>query len=176
MREFAAEYQRGLAALDGLDLVPLPWLHLTMQNVGFTDEVDEADANAVLARARHVCSGLPPFQLTFGDAEIRDEGVALRPFPPEPVARLRDTLRGAIERVRGTVPEAPEHAHGFEPHVSLAYSNREAPSGPVARVVEAVRASPVIVTVLAAKLIVLDRDERVYRWSTFGLVGLDGGA
>ncbi len=84
LRRLASEYQRALTTLPGLDMVPLRWLHLTMQNVGFTDEVSEADARAVLAAARDRCSGLPPFELTLGQAQVRGEAVAIRPFPAEP--------------------------------------------------------------------------------------------
>ncbi len=172
LRRLASEYQRALSTLPGLDLVPLRWLHLTMQNVGFTDEVSEADARAVLAAARDRCSELPPFGLTLGRPEVRGEAVALRPFPAEPVCQLRDAVWAAIRSVRGVVPEAPEHAHGFDPHVSIAYSNRDAPSEPVADAIERVVPDAAAVTVRAAKLIVLDRDERVYRWATFGDVAL----
>jgi hypothetical protein len=75
--------------------------------------------------------------------------------------------------VVGTTPEAPEHAHGFDPHVSIAYSNRNSPSEPYLDAVTNVRPFTASVRVLAAKLIVLDRDERVYRWTTYGVVPLD---
>ncbi len=174
LRRLTSKYQQALSALPGLDMVPLGWLHLTMQNVGFTDEVGEADARGVLAGARDRCSELPPFELTLGQAEVRSEAVAFRPVPAEPVCQLRDAVWAAIMSVRGVVPEAPEHAHGFEPHVSIAYSNTDAPSEPVADAIERVASEAAVVTVRAAQLIVLDRDERVYRWTTFGDVALRG--
>ncbi len=174
LRRLTSEYQRALATLPGLDMVPLRWLHLTMQNVGFTDEVSAADARAVLAAARDRCSELPPFGLALGQAEVRGEAVALRPFRAEPVCQVRDAVRAAIRTVRDVVPEAPEHARGFDPHVSIAYSNRDTPSDPVADAIERVASEVAAVTVRAAKLIVLDRDERVYRWTTFGDVTLGG--
>ncbi len=174
LRRLTSEYQRALAMLPGLDMVPLRWLHLTMQNVGFTDQVSEADAQAVLAAARDRCSELAPFGLGLGQAEVRGEAVALRPFPAERVCQVRDAVRAAIRLVRDVVPEAPEHARGFDPHVSIAYSNADAPSEPVADAIERVASDAAAVTVRAAKLIVLDRDERVYRWTTFGDVALGG--
>src|SRR5262245_33980474 len=47
LHRLTAAYQASLAGMPGLDLVPLQWLHLTMQNVGFTDEVGESDVQAV---------------------------------------------------------------------------------------------------------------------------------
>jgi hypothetical protein len=49
-----------LAGLPGLDLVPARWLHLTMQDVGFTDEVPDADLAAIVAAARRYLTGTPP--------------------------------------------------------------------------------------------------------------------
>jgi 2'-5' RNA ligase len=143
-----------------------------MQNVGFTDEVSDTEVELVLDAARRVCAEVQPFQLAFDAVEVRDEAVAFRPSPPEPVARVREAVREAIQAVRGAVPEAPEHAHGFQPHVSLAYSNREIPSDLVADLLKSVQTTPAIVRVRAAKLIILDRDERVYRWETYGTVPL----
>jgi hypothetical protein len=145
-----------------------------MQNVGFTDEVARYDVDAMVTVARDLCGQLAPFDLTFAQAEVRDEAIALRPSPAEPVSKLRETLRSAIASVLGKVSEAPEHAQGFEPHVSVAYSNREIPSEPYTGAVQRLETAPALVRLLAAKLIILERNERVYRWSTFGTVPLGG--
>lgn len=50
--ELAARVQTPLAALPGLDLIPGRWLHLTMQGIGFTDEVPEADIALIAEGAR----------------------------------------------------------------------------------------------------------------------------
>ena len=176
LRRLAAEYQRRLAALPGLDLVALRWLHLTMQNVGFTDDVSNTDCEAVVDRARAACSELAPFDLTFDAVEVRQEAIAFRPSPPEPVNRIREALRGVISSVLGEVPEAPEHAHGFQPHVSLAYSNASGPAEPLIAAVQSVDTAPATVRVRAASLIVLDRDERMYRWTTRAPIPLGSSA
>ena len=172
LHRLAADYQSRLAGMSGLDLVPLKWLHLTMQNVGFTDEVSGAEIQAVVRAARDHCVNLAPFDLSFDSLEMRSEAIALRPSPPEPVARLRSSLRSAIALVRGQIPEAPEHADGFEPHVSLAYSNADGPSDSFIERIAGVPGQRATVTVLAASLIILDRDERVYRWTTYETIPL----
>jgi 2'-5' RNA ligase len=174
LRRLAATYQASLAGMPGLDLVPLQWLHLTMQNVGFTDEVGEDEVRVVADAAAARFAELAPFDLTFGPVEVRREAIAFRPTPAEPVSRLREAARSAIAAVRGPdgVPEAPEHAHGFEPHVSMAYSNADGPVDPLVRAVASVSAPTATVRVLAASLIVLDRDERVYRWSRYRTLAL----
>jgi hypothetical protein len=175
LRRLTSHYQKALTILSGLDVVPLHRLHLTMQNVGFTNEVSEADARAVLLAARHQCSDLHAFELTIGEARVSGEGVTFRPTRADPVCEVRGALRAAIRSVHKVVPEAPEHVHGFDPHISIAYCNRDAPFKPVAEALKRVDVEAATVTVRAAKLIVLDRDDCVYRWSTFGDVALGGG-
>jgi 2'-5' RNA ligase len=176
LRRLVRSYQRRLEGVGSLDMVPLRWLHLTMQNVGFTDEVSDSDCRAVAAAAREMCARLAPFLLTFNEVEVRAEAIAFRPSPAEPVAALRDTVRSAIASVRGAIPEAPEHAHGFQPHVSLAYVNAPGPAAPLVEAVSSVEEAPVSVLVGAASLIVLDRDERVYRWSRYETISLGSAA
>jgi 2'-5' RNA ligase len=176
LRRLAAKYQRRLAALPGLDLVPRRWLHLTMQNVGLTDDVSDTDCEAVVDRARAAYSELAPFDLTFDAVEVRREAIAFRPWPAEPVKRLREASRVAISVVLGEVPEAPEHAHGFQPHVTLAYSNAAGPAEPLLAAVRDVDEAPATVWVRAACLIVLDRDERIYRWTTRATIPLGSSA
>jgi hypothetical protein len=50
LRELAADYQKALTGVPGIDLIPPQWLHLTMQGIGFTDEID-ADELAALDHA-----------------------------------------------------------------------------------------------------------------------------
>ncbi len=115
LRRLVGAYQAGLAGLSGLGPVPLGSLHLTMQDVGFTDEVDDDRLSAVADRARAACASLEPFDLTFSRAFVLVEAVMLLPTPAEPVALLRDTLRAAVGDVLGAdaVAGAPEQAHGF---------------------------------------------------------------
>jgi hypothetical protein len=67
-------------------LVPLRWLHLTMQNVGFTDEVSDAECEAVVDTARVPCSELAPFDLKF-DGEKHDRPSWQLDPPPVPGSR-----------------------------------------------------------------------------------------
>src|SRR5687767_5412913 len=49
------EYQSALRNVVGLDFVPPQWLHITMQGVGFVDEVSNTDIAAIADAA---CSHL----------------------------------------------------------------------------------------------------------------------
>jgi hypothetical protein len=44
VQQFVLGYQAALNGLRSLDLIPGRWLHLTVQGIGFTDEISEGDA------------------------------------------------------------------------------------------------------------------------------------
>jgi 2'-5' RNA ligase len=99
-------YQRKLATLPGLDPVPRKWLHLTMQGVGFTDEIREPQIEKLVQAARHRLAALPPAELTFQRALIRPEAIVLPASPAESVIAIRDTVRDAFpDAGLGPAPE-----------------------------------------------------------------------
>lgn len=159
------------AALDvpGLDVVPARWLHLTMQGIGFTDELPAHRVDAIADAARDRLVGHPPFDLTLGPAAVYPEGVALAAEPAEPVARLRVALRAAIADVRGP-GGVPGDEDGFHPHVSVAYSNAAGPAEPIRAALA--HPAPGTTRITEAHLIALDRDHREYRWTTHAAVPL----
>lgn len=160
----AHEYEEHLR-LPGLDVIPDAWLHLTMQGLGFVDEVDPAEVDRIVAAARRRLAGLSPFDVGLGPTVVDPEVVRLRVTPADPVRQLRDELRTAIAEVWGD-SGVPEAADGFDPHVSLAYSNRSGEMAPILAAATAVDPPPGRVTVAHADLIVLHRDHRQYEWTT----------
>jgi 2'-5' RNA ligase len=170
----AARWQAGLA-LPGLDLVPADGLHLTMQGIGFTDEVDPTDITQICEAARSRCTTLAPFTLTLGSADADPEGIPLAVRPWQPIRRLRATLREAIADVWGA-DRVPEDADGFRPHVTLAYSSGGTPASEVRDRLATLRESiaPVEIIVRAASLIRLNRDHKQYEWTTDARVALGG--
>ena len=160
--------------LPGLDLVPLEWLHLTMQGVGFTDEISGSNLQQIVAAAGARCALLAPFTLTLGPARVHPEGVLLPVAPQAPVRWLRMAVRDAIAAVLGPerVPDTPED---FHPHVTVAYSNGDGPAAPVIERVQQVGALRTTATVGEASLLELERDNHVYCWTTRAVVPLAGG-
>jgi 2'-5' RNA ligase len=156
--------------LPSLTLVPLDGLHLTMQGLGFTDEVNAADLDAIVSETRTRCRALSPFTLNLGPVDPDAEGIGLLIQPWQPVTRLRATLRDAIGAVWPEVPEAP---NGFRPHVTIAYSNADTPAEPVREQLEPLRTQPpATVEITTAQLIRLNRDEHEYRWDVHASVDL----
>ena len=123
-----AAYQRAFDGLPGVDPVPAEWLHLTVQAIGWADEIPAATVSAVVDAVRARVSALAPFDLVFDRPTIYGEAAAIRSDPATPVARLRETVRAGLRDVLGDdgVPTAPEQARGFLPHVTIAYSRVDA--------------------------------------------------
>lgn len=171
LRQVVSDYQAQLTKLPGLDLVPPEWLHLTMQGLGFVDEVSEEDVREIVTAVRARCAPLEPLTLTLGPAVLDPEAVMLQVAPSEPVARLRSEVRAGIADVWG-VDHVPESADGFTPHVSLAYANTDGPAAPYAELLSKLEPASATVTIRATQLIVLGRDEHLYRWEPFATVPL----
>ena len=158
-------------ALPGLDVIPERWLHLTMQGIGFTHQVATADVDQIVDAARARLARLEPFQITLGPADVDPEVVRLKVTPAEPVSALRHQLRGAIADVWGK-DRVPEDEADFTPHVSLAYSNRDAEVQSVLEAATAVPPAPATMIVRNADLIQLHRDHQQYEWTTYAEVPL----
>lgn len=161
--ELAARVQARLAALPGLDLIPGPWLHLTMQGIGFTDEVPEADITLIAEGARKRLAAVSAPTTTIGPARIAGEGVAFEVGPQDGLTVVRDALREVIAEVR--TPQAVPDPDDWTAHVSVAYANT---TGPGDAYDEALARENGTVDLLvdAVQLIVLGRDEHLYSWTT----------
>ncbi|MDZ5447072.1 2'-5' RNA ligase family protein [Micromonospora sp. 4G57] len=169
LHDLVTSLQKELA-LPGLDPVPLDGLHLTMQGLGFTDEVHQQDLVRIIDEARNRCAALASIELTLGPVDPDAEGIGLLVAPWNAVEELRLTIRDAVGSVWTTVPEA---ADGFRPHVTIAYSGDSVPTQPIrARLVEVRDLTPVTVRITEVPLIALRREDRVYRWDTVATVRL----
>jgi 2'-5' RNA ligase len=157
-----------------LDPVPLDGLHLTLQGIGFTDEVGHDDLAAMSAAAQVRCAELAPMELRIGPADADEQGVPLALRPWEPLRELRAALRHAIADVWGS-ERVPDAAEGFHPHITVFYSNAIADPTPLReRLTELRDTPPVRATIRRVSLIELGRDDKVYRWSTVANVALTG--
>jgi 2'-5' RNA ligase len=168
LHELVDRVQPGLEG-PGLDLIPKEWLHLTMQGVGFTDEVSDQDLTAIADAAQVRLADVPAFDMTLGPVDADAEGTGLLITPWAAVTRVRDAIRAGIGDVWDVVPESAE----FRPHVSVAYSNAPVDAGPVRDRVAALREiEPVTIPITSAQLIRLNRDNKVYVWDVVRDVAL----
>ncbi|MBX6167230.1 MAG: 2'-5' RNA ligase family protein [Thermobispora bispora] len=163
LREFATRLRPHLEETAVLDPIPFEWLHMTLQGVGFTDEVNDEDLAAIGAAVAERMAELRPTPIELGPVVVDAEGVHLPVRPAEAVAAVRRGIRESIAKIWGKdrVPEAEEP---FYPHVSLAYANTSgAPLTPIHETLDRY-AEIISVALTRVSLIDLNRDEGMYRW------------
>jgi 2'-5' RNA ligase len=173
LHRLVAEYHDALRDVPGLDLVPIPWLHITMQGIGFIDEVSDTDRDAIIDAASRRLAKIPAPTLTFHHVTIRPEAITLYPNPTEPVRTIRSEIREAIAGVWGT-NQVPEIADNYQPHLSIAYVNSHAESSRVAEVMSAKSPDPARLVLTSASCIAIQRVNHSYHWDTHATAHLAG--
>lgn len=165
----ADHYRSSLAKQSSVDVVPPAWLHLTMQGIGFVDQINQGEVDAIVERARQRCAELDPLELSIGAPHIDPESIQIAVQPAESVRTLRTAIRAAIGDVWGT-DRVPEPAEPFNPHMSLGYINADGPAQPLDDIITHtphVKAKAVADT---CQLIVLNRDKGMYVWEPYATV------
>jgi 2'-5' RNA ligase len=162
VQRLADSYRTALADVPGLDLVPDRWLHLTMQGLGFVDEVEQDDVDAIVAVSRARLAMVTGFTVSIDRPVVTPEAIRWEAQPGEPVAAVRAAIRAAIGSVWA---EVPEKADGFGPHISIAYSNGVGSAAPALAAVAAVPSAPATARISGAELILLGRDKQMYEWA-----------
>lgn len=164
------------AAVSGcskVDVVPPRWLHLTLREVGYVDEVSPEEVDEVVRAARTRLADVSAFELDLGPAASLPGAVVVEALPAALVDQLRSCLPG-----RGPRPQNDEHGPSpvvLMPHVSIAYVNSDCPEPLVMdRVPEDV--TPVRAQVDRVVLAVVTRHERRYQWTVRHDVALTGGS
>jgi 2'-5' RNA ligase len=162
----AHAYQRPLEAFTVLDRIPTEWLHLTLQGVGFVDQISDEELDRVRDTVQQRLRALPPPVLTFDRPTVVPEAVAFTGRPAQPARQLWATVGDAITEALGPGRQYQllEQADGFLPHVSIAYSNSTAPAEPVIQALDRVDAPPATVTLTHLHLMAFHRDHRMYQW------------
>jgi 2'-5' RNA ligase len=157
-----AAYQAALAPLPTLDMVPRPWLHMTVQGVGHTHDVPDEQLHGISDSVASRLGALPAFTAKFGAPGLHTEAVVLHPADPAPFHGIRRAIRAGLADVLGDkhVPESDR----FRPHVSAAYVNADTPADVVRLALSQVDATPVQVPVTVVSLIEIHRDQRMYQW------------
>jgi 2'-5' RNA ligase len=166
----AAHYHAVLRDLPGVDPVPVEWLHLTMQGLGFTDELATGQVDKVVAAVRDRLAALSPFELTLGPVRVDPEALLLDAEPAGAIRDLRLAIRAGIADTWGA-DRVPEAEAPFTPHVSIGYISADGPAAPFVAVLDA---SPATgrATVTEAQLIVLNRDSGMYTWRPYATAEL----
>ncbi|TDC73540.1 2'-5' RNA ligase family protein [Micromonospora sp. KC606] len=160
-------YQASLHGISTLDLIPPDWLHLTMQGIGFVDEVTENEASKIAERLRDRLAAVTPLVVACHRPIVRPEAVYLPADPPEPLRALRAVVHEDIVGVLGEdrSEPLPQNPADYHPHVSIAYSNASQDAAPIAEALSKVHVEPVTIVLEYLDLLRFHRDHRMYEWT-----------
>lgn len=124
----ATAAQGKLAGQEGLDMIDLPWLHMTTYVIGFADEVPDSAIKAMTADARRRLSRVAPIPVSLGRVFYASNAIVLPAEPPGALGAVFDAVRAATSAAgcEGHAATDP-----FVPHVSVAYSNATIPAAPI---------------------------------------------
>ena len=158
-----------LGQITAVDPVPDPWLHLTLCDVGFLDEVEPQRLEAMSEAVAEVLRHTPPLHVTLGPVAFFPDSVTLA---ARPLRRLQDLRRG-ITRAMKSVDLRPQHqrASDFRPHVTLGYLNARVDRKAVEDALDEEEATA-RVRVDQVTLAAVDRGPGHYRWDAGAVLTL----
>lgn len=161
-------YQDALAPLGNLDLIPPRWLHLTMQGIGFVDEISPDELTSVTRRIADRLRDVPVPVVTFDRPTVGQDAVYLRAHPAQPIYNLRLATYQAIASALGLgqFHEALPTRDQYTPHVSAAYVNSDGPAQPIFDALSPVQAPSVTATFRTASILTFHRDHQMYEWTS----------
>ena len=171
LRQLANGYQYALVDLPGFDLVPLEWMHILVQDVGFEDEVGDDKVEALTAAARERLAGTAPLALTFDRGVVLPESLALPAEPQSAIDDLRARLRQATADVVGELPPEPDET---DRHPALAYSAAEGTGVFAAATLGAAMVEPTTTKIGSVPLVRLSRDHSCTEWEVLAEAPLGG--
>jgi 2'-5' RNA ligase len=128
LHDLVAAAQRKLAGLPGLDMIEMPWLHMTTYIVGFADEVTDSAIKEMICHANQQLSEIPPIEISLGRVGYATQAIVLPAEPPDALTPVLDAVRGAT---RAAGCEGHADTDPWIPHISIAYSNTSIPTAPI---------------------------------------------
>jgi len=156
---------RGLLADESaLNPVPERWLHCTVDDVAFLDELSEGRLAALAEAGAGQLRGWSAPTLDLGPVVPMDDALVLEVHPLAALDDLRDRVRRATLGVLG--PQALPALEPFEPHVTVAYANRRCDAGPLLRRLAPIRDDRLVTGPARLGLAAVTRRPAHYEWQT----------
>jgi 2'-5' RNA ligase len=159
-----------LRGVPWVDVVPPSWLHLTLDDVGFADELAPGQVEQVVGSALASVAGWRAAPLTLGPLAPMDDSVVLTAGPVPELVDLHDRLRAATCSVLGA--GRASCLDDFAPHVTLAYLNDTCDPDAVMGPLGPVAATQVVVPEPRLTLASVTRRDRHYQWTPCAEVSL----
>ena len=163
LADLALRSHERLRPLATVDLIPVPWLHLTLDEVGFVDTVGPEDVHRVVESVRAVIADWRSGPIHLGPVTTMEDAVVLEATSAADLDELCGRLRTATSAVL-------DRGVGYEPmpfwgHVSLAYINQVCDAASVLAPLAALAEETLTVGVPHLTLAAVTRRDRHYQWS-----------
>jgi 2'-5' RNA ligase len=146
-----------------LAVVPTAWLHLTVTDLGFVEDLSPAEVASVVAAARAELDGFGLPELRLGPATTMDDSLVLEAAPAADLERLTALLRTAGARVLGD--RAHDGVGGSAPHVTVGYVSGECDQHELLDHLGAAADDVVAARATAVVLAAVTRHEQHYEWT-----------
>ena len=164
--EHLVRHQDMLGDLAQIDLVPVPWMHVTVQGIAFLDELP-ADSMSELADAlREPLALLEAPRVRLGLPEPGGEGMFFPLTPRGRLSEMRDQIRETAMKVLELplLYGLPGQDQDFCPHASFAYANSDMAVQEVMSRLADVTRPPVEIAVTSVSVIALRQSDRRWWW------------
>jgi hypothetical protein len=159
--------QRAVASMPEMDLVPVPWLHVTVQALDFVDRLPSQGVEDFVWTLGNELAALPPLQLRASGPALGGSGAFLVLEPAEKIFEVRDVVRDVARRTLGLTHlyALPGQGDGgFPPHLTFAYSNTAVARAAVLERLASIQVDPVPLTLPSLSYLLLSRVARTWRW------------
>jgi 2'-5' RNA ligase len=152
---------RALQTSPHVDANPVAWLHLTLREIGFADEVTPEAVRECVARTRRALAAWKPLTLRVGTVGALPSAVVLWAEPRDAVEDLRAALTGRTEPI--TDRDGLLGPDAQWPHVSIAYVRHDCDPEQVLSHLPAV--APVQISISEVTLAAVTRHDTHYEWT-----------
>ena len=170
--ELALVGQARLAGLEGLDLVPAEWLHITTLIAGYHDEVSADSIRAMTELAQDLLADVTPITVGLGRVLYHPRAIMLAVEPRDALMPVLTACREATRQATGQAGRL--HTDPWIPHVTLAYGNSVHPAQPA---IEALgRELPGREVTITSVSLTTQAPEQQWTWDLIGDAFLGGRA
>ncbi|MCO5974837.1 2'-5' RNA ligase family protein [Actinoallomurus sp. WRP6H-15] len=146
---------------------------MTTQIVGFVDEISDSEVQAMITAVSERLRSVEPAEVSLGRPLFHSEAVVLSVVPRDGLDAVRAEVRQAVATTVRTnrLADDPD----WVPHLSVAYSNAEAPAEPVIGAMQP-PPIPIDIRIDAIDLVSQERVGHSYVWDRIATVhlGLSG--
>ncbi|MEV0246119.1 2'-5' RNA ligase family protein [Nocardia sp. NPDC050712] len=168
--DLVAQCQEKLAH-DGLDPVPLDGLHLTLLDIGRTEEIGAEQLAHIIDAGRRAAAEIKPFQITVGPLTGAPSAVRFSVTPWDRLLDLHRRVRYATTENRPASRLA--ETADLRPHLGIGYINRSQHAQQLISDISTLRTLPsATAQVDKLHLVELRRVDRTYRWTDRAVIPL----